>query len=198
MFSGRIAMARMQDANLAAATIDPTKSTVTQRAARKIAEDHLNRYFDMVETELNHRRKLYAEGSRSWQTNIPQFALSARPNLPLEQHRHLDQSVSPRLHRSSLSNQRCGAACWKSSRVPAPEFITTANNRQSPTSYRVHAMSAGARRANTPPALMPAISFITCLSTAHGDQSIGNRALWVGGRQEHLDTDRCEPSRVAR
>ena len=38
---------------------------LTQRATRKIAEDHLNRYFDMVEAELNHRRKLYAEGSRS-------------------------------------------------------------------------------------------------------------------------------------
>jgi hypothetical protein len=57
----KIAMARMQDANPAAATIDPTKSTVTQRATRKIAEDHLKRYFDIVATKPPHdQRRLFA------------------------------------------------------------------------------------------------------------------------------------------
>jgi hypothetical protein len=56
----KIAMARMQDANLAAAEINPTKSTLAQRATRNIAEQDLDSYFEMVEAELNHRRKLYA------------------------------------------------------------------------------------------------------------------------------------------
>ena len=56
----KIAMARMQVANLAAAEINPTKSTLAQRATRNIAEQHLDSYFEMVEAELNYRRKLYA------------------------------------------------------------------------------------------------------------------------------------------
>ena len=56
----KIAMARMQDANLAAAEINPTKSALAQRATRNIAEQDLDSYFEMVEAELNHRRKLYA------------------------------------------------------------------------------------------------------------------------------------------
>jgi hypothetical protein len=53
----KIAMAQMQDANLVAAEIDPTKGTLTQRAARKIAEGHLDRYFELVEAELKHREQ---------------------------------------------------------------------------------------------------------------------------------------------
>jgi hypothetical protein len=34
---------------------------LTQPAARKIAEYHLDRYFEMVEAELNYRRKLSGE-----------------------------------------------------------------------------------------------------------------------------------------
>jgi hypothetical protein len=56
----KIAMARMQDANLAAAEVNPTKSALAQRATRNIAEQDLDSYFEMVEAELNHRRKLYA------------------------------------------------------------------------------------------------------------------------------------------
>jgi hypothetical protein len=52
-----VAMASMQEANLVAAEIDPTKGTLTLRAARKIAEDHLDRYFEMVEAELKHREQ---------------------------------------------------------------------------------------------------------------------------------------------
>ena len=40
-----------------AAEIDPTKGTFTQRAARNIAERHLDRYFEQVEAELNHREQ---------------------------------------------------------------------------------------------------------------------------------------------
>ena len=57
----KLAMAQMQHANLIAAEIDPTKGTFTQRAARNIAERHLDRYFEPVEAELNHRRKLRGE-----------------------------------------------------------------------------------------------------------------------------------------
>jgi hypothetical protein len=52
----KIAMAQMQDANLVAAEIDPTKGTLTQRAARKIAEGHLDRYFELVEGETEASR----------------------------------------------------------------------------------------------------------------------------------------------
>jgi hypothetical protein len=50
-------MAQMQDANRVAAEIDPTKGTLTQRAARNIAEGHLDRYFELVEAELKHREQ---------------------------------------------------------------------------------------------------------------------------------------------
>jgi hypothetical protein len=56
-----VATAQMQHANLVAAEINPTKGTFTQRAARNIAERHLDRYFELVEAELNHRRKLCGE-----------------------------------------------------------------------------------------------------------------------------------------
>jgi hypothetical protein len=42
----KAAMAQMRDAN-----------TFTQRAARNIAERHLDRYFEQVEAELNHREQ---------------------------------------------------------------------------------------------------------------------------------------------
>ena len=35
----------------------PDQGYVTQRAARNIAERHLDRYFEMVEAELNHREQ---------------------------------------------------------------------------------------------------------------------------------------------
>jgi hypothetical protein len=56
----KIAMARMQEANMAASEITE-QGSLTQPAARKIAEYHLDRYFEMVETELNYRRKLTAQ-----------------------------------------------------------------------------------------------------------------------------------------
>jgi hypothetical protein len=34
-----------------------------------------------------------------------------------------------------------------------------------------------------------------CLPTAHGDQSVGFGAFSLGGREEHLNADRGEPSR---
>jgi hypothetical protein len=48
----------MQDANLAATEINK-QCQPTQPEAPKIAEYHLDRYFEMVEAKLNHRRKLY-------------------------------------------------------------------------------------------------------------------------------------------
>jgi hypothetical protein len=42
----KIAMARMQDANMAASEITEQRS-LTQRAARKIAGYHLDRYFEI-------------------------------------------------------------------------------------------------------------------------------------------------------
>jgi hypothetical protein len=53
----KAAMTQMMHANQVAAEIDPTKGTFTQRAARNIAERHLDRYFEMVEAELNHREQ---------------------------------------------------------------------------------------------------------------------------------------------
>ena len=47
----KIALARMQDANLAATEITP-EGQLTQRATRQIAEYHLDRYFEMVEARL--------------------------------------------------------------------------------------------------------------------------------------------------
>jgi hypothetical protein len=41
----KVAMARMQHANRAAATIDPTDGALIQRATRIVAEQQLNRYF---------------------------------------------------------------------------------------------------------------------------------------------------------
>jgi len=51
------AMLQMQHANQLAAELDPTKGTLTQRAARNIAERHLDRYFELVEAELSHREQ---------------------------------------------------------------------------------------------------------------------------------------------
>ena len=53
----KAAMAQMRDANLIAGGDDPTKGTFTQRAARNIAERHLDRYFEQVEAELNRREQ---------------------------------------------------------------------------------------------------------------------------------------------
>jgi hypothetical protein len=56
----RVAMARMQDANMAATEItehgQPARSD-----ARKIAECQLDYYSELVETELNYLRKLHGE-----------------------------------------------------------------------------------------------------------------------------------------
>jgi hypothetical protein len=60
----RTAMARMRDANLAATEISEQGEPI-RRAIRKIAKQHLDRYFELVEAELNHRRNLYAERSPS-------------------------------------------------------------------------------------------------------------------------------------
>jgi hypothetical protein len=49
------AMLQMQHANQVAAEMDPTRGTLTQRAARNIAERHLDRYFELIEAELNRR-----------------------------------------------------------------------------------------------------------------------------------------------
>jgi hypothetical protein len=38
----------------------PDQEALAQRATRNIAEQDLDSYFEMVEAELNHRRKLYA------------------------------------------------------------------------------------------------------------------------------------------
>ena len=70
----KIAMARMQDANMAASEITE-QGGLTQPAAPKIAEYHLDRYFEMVEAELNsesraarHERRAYSGviGNRDW------------------------------------------------------------------------------------------------------------------------------------
>ena len=53
----KAAMTQMMHSNPVAAEVDPTKGTFTQRAARNIAERHLDRYFEMVEAELNHREQ---------------------------------------------------------------------------------------------------------------------------------------------
>jgi hypothetical protein len=53
----KVAMARMQDANRAAATIAPTYGALGQRATRTVAEQQLNRYFEMVEADLNYHGK---------------------------------------------------------------------------------------------------------------------------------------------
>jgi multidrug efflux pump subunit AcrA (membrane-fusion protein) len=47
------ALAKMDQANLVTAALDPTKGTLAQKTARYIAEQLLDRYFEMVETELN-------------------------------------------------------------------------------------------------------------------------------------------------
>ena len=56
----KIAMARMQDANMAATEITE-QGELTRPTSREIAEFTLDCYFKMVEAELNHRRKLYGE-----------------------------------------------------------------------------------------------------------------------------------------
>jgi hypothetical protein len=56
----KIAMARMQDANMAATEITE-QDELTRPTSREIAEFALDCCFKMVEAELNHRRKLYGE-----------------------------------------------------------------------------------------------------------------------------------------
>jgi hypothetical protein len=60
----KIAMARMQDANMAATEITE-HGQPTRTDARKIAERQLDYYFELVEADLNYRRKLHAERRRS-------------------------------------------------------------------------------------------------------------------------------------
>jgi hypothetical protein len=60
----KVAMARMQDANLAATEITD-QGQPTRPEARKIAERQVDYYFEPVEADLNYRRKLHAERSRS-------------------------------------------------------------------------------------------------------------------------------------
>jgi hypothetical protein len=47
----KIAMARMQDANVAEAEITPD-GKLTRPATREIAEYHLDRYYEMIEARL--------------------------------------------------------------------------------------------------------------------------------------------------
>jgi hypothetical protein len=56
----RIAMARIEDANLAAREIT-AQGQPTRLEARKTAESQLDYYFYLVERELNYRRNQYAE-----------------------------------------------------------------------------------------------------------------------------------------
>jgi hypothetical protein len=56
----KIAMARMQDANLAATEITE-QGELTRPTSREIAEFALDCHFKMVEAELNHRWMLYGE-----------------------------------------------------------------------------------------------------------------------------------------
>jgi uncharacterized protein YccT (UPF0319 family) len=59
----KVAMAQMQDANLAATEITE-QGKPTRPEARKIAERQLDYYFELVEADLNYRRKLHAERSQ--------------------------------------------------------------------------------------------------------------------------------------
>jgi hypothetical protein len=56
----KIAMASMQDANMATSEITE-QGQINRPATRTIAEYHLDRYFEMVEAELDYRRKLYGQ-----------------------------------------------------------------------------------------------------------------------------------------
>jgi hypothetical protein len=56
----QIAMARMQDANMAAIEITE-EGELTRPTSRDIAESALDCYFKMVEAELEYLRKLYGE-----------------------------------------------------------------------------------------------------------------------------------------
>ena len=56
----RVAMARMQDANMAATEITE-HGQPARFDARKIAECQLDYYSELVETELNYLRKLHGE-----------------------------------------------------------------------------------------------------------------------------------------
>jgi hypothetical protein len=62
----KVAMARIQDANLAATEITE-QGQPTRREARKIAQRQLDYYFELnlVEADLNYRGKLRPERSRS-------------------------------------------------------------------------------------------------------------------------------------
>ena|ERR1700722_9111685 len=74
----KAAMAQMRDANLIAAEIDPTKGTFTQRAARNLAERHLDRYFEQVEAELNHREQQWLTSRRACVPGIDWSATAGR------------------------------------------------------------------------------------------------------------------------
>jgi hypothetical protein len=56
----KVAMARMQDANMAATEITE-QGELTRPTSREIAEYHLDRCFWMVEAELLYRRQLYGK-----------------------------------------------------------------------------------------------------------------------------------------
>jgi hypothetical protein len=65
----KIAMARMQDANVAEAEITPD-GKLTRPATREIAEHHLDRYFEMIEARL------------------PELRLQGRSWFPCREHGH--------------------------------------------------------------------------------------------------------------
>jgi hypothetical protein len=52
----KIALARMQEANMAATEITP-QGELTRPAIRQIAEYHLDRYFEMIEAQLSQLRR---------------------------------------------------------------------------------------------------------------------------------------------
>jgi hypothetical protein len=76
----KIAMARMQDANMATSEITE-QGQINRPATRTIAEYHLDRYFEMVEAELDYRRKLYGQ---------PQWS----PHTSTAETRHITASTS--------------------------------------------------------------------------------------------------------
>jgi hypothetical protein len=70
----KVAMAQMQDANLAATEITE-QGKPTRPEARKIAERQLDYYFQLVEADLNYRRKLHAERSQPMTTEYPPICI---------------------------------------------------------------------------------------------------------------------------
>src|SRR5437588_1400337 len=78
---------------------------------------------------------------------------------------------------------------------PIPESITMESSRQSPMSCQVSAKSVGARGGRIRCARESRrFHPCACLPTAHGNPSVGFGAFSLGGREEHVNADRGEPS----